>query len=68
MSRSTSPCNPSRCGSQTRAPKTNRDTTFWASEEFRIAHSSRRHDPCYARTSRLAACSFFKLAFDLASI
>ncbi len=27
MSRSTSPCNPSRCGSQTRAPKTNRDTT-----------------------------------------
>jgi hypothetical protein len=29
MSRSTSPCNPSRCGSQTRAPKTNRDTTPW---------------------------------------
>ena len=27
MSRSTSPCNPGRCGSQTRAPITNRDTT-----------------------------------------
>jgi hypothetical protein len=27
MSRRTSPCNPSRCGSQTRAPITNRDTT-----------------------------------------
>ncbi len=41
MSRSTSPCNPSRCGSQTRAPKTNRDTAA----HFRILPAG--FETCY---------------------